>query len=254
MSKPGRKKESRLKNTAVYLYGRHPVLAALNNPARQIKELYLTKEAAREIHVLKNIPVKFCTKEQLDALIGREAVHQGAAALCVPLENQPVERVIQKTRNQKSALIVMLDQVTDPHNVGAVLRSAGAFHAAAVIVPKAGAPEETGALAKSSSGVLELVPYIRVPNLVQTMALLKKNGFWCIGFDGKAPRSVYQTKLPGRCVLVLGSEGAGMRRLTAQTCDAAVSLPINPLVESLNVSNACAIALYEWNRQQNSPK
>ena len=239
-------------NTFVFLYGRHPVTAALHNPNRKIKELYLTKEAAGEIKVPADITVHVCPKEQLDSLVGKEAVHQGFVAKCAPLKNKTIEEVIEQTRSQKETLVVILDQVSDPHNIGAILRSAGAFQAAAVIVPEAGAPDETGVLAKSSSGVLELVPYVRVANLARAMEALKKNGFWCIGFDGNAPHSVYETKLPSKCALVLGSEGFGLRRLTAQNCDDTVKLPMNPQVESLNVSNACAIALYEWNRQHHA--
>ncbi len=239
-------------NTAVLLYGRHPVTAAIHNPIRKIKELYLTKETLNEIKVPSSVPVHVCSKEQLDSLVGKEALHQGFIAKCAPLKNKTIEEIIEQTHHQKATLLVILDQVTDPHNIGAILRSAGAFQAAAVIVPEAGAPDETGVLAKSSSGVLELVPYVRVANLARAMDSLKKNGFWCIGFDGTASHSVYETKLPSKCALVLGSEGFGLRRLTAQNCDDTVKLPMNPQVESLNVSNACAIALYEWNRQHHA--
>lgn len=236
-------------NQSVLLYGRHPVTAALNNPHRKIKELILTKEAAVGLSLSNKIPVRIAPKDQLDALVGKDVPHQGFVAKCAPLENLTVEEIINQTATQKKTLLVMLDQVTDPHNIGAILRSAGAFSCAAVIVPQDGAPQETGALAKSASGILEVVPFIRVPNLSRAMDTLKKNGFWCIGLDGYAPHSIFEEKLPQKCVIVMGSEGAGLRRLTAQNCDSTVSLPINPAVESLNVSNACAITLYEWNRQ-----
>lgn len=233
----------------VILYGRHPVTAAIKNPRRKIKELFLTKEAADTLTIPQNIPVTVSTKEQLDFLAGKEAPHQGFVAKCAPLEAPDLEEIINQTADCKETVIVILDQVTDPHNIGAILRSAGAFNCAAVIVPQDGAPQETGVLAKTASGILEIVPFIRVPNLARAMEKLKKNGFWCIGLDGYATRSVFEEPLPKKCVLVMGSEGSGLRRLTAQNCDGTVFLPMNPAVESLNVSNACAIALYEWNRQ-----
>lgn len=233
----------------VLIYGRHPVTLALNNPNRKIKELFLVKTSVDNVKVPNNLPVHWCSKEQLDNMVGKEAVHQGFVARCGLLQNNTVEDLINDTVNQKETLIVILDQVTDPHNIGAILRSAAAFNASAVIVPETGTPTETGVLAKSASGALELVPYIRVSNLSRTMELLKKNGFWCIGLDGYATHTIYETKLPNKCVVVMGSEGSGLRRLTAQNCDDTVKLPMNPSVESLNVSNACAITLYEWNRQ-----
>ena len=142
----------------------------------------------------------------------------------------------------------MLDQVTDPHNIGAILRSAAAFEAAAVILPDANAPEESGTLAKSACGGLEIVPLIRVPNLVRAIETLKKVGFWVIGLDGSAKKTMAQDKLPAKTVFILGSEGDGLRRLTAENCDYMLKLPISDKMESLNVSNAAAIALYEFNR------
>lgn len=242
------KKSVAVSNT-VYLYGRHPVTLALSNPRRKIKELYLTKGALDGIYISPDIPVKIVPREQLDALVGKEAVHQGVVAKCAPQTSFTLEDLINTTVSDKTTLVVVLDQVTDPHNIGAILRSATAFYAAAVIVPEAGTPEETGVLAKSASGALELIPYIRVNNLARALETLKKNGFWCIGLDGYATHSVYETKLPNKCVIVMGSEGSGLRRLTAEKCDDLIKLPMDTRVESLNVSNACAVTLYEWNRQ-----
>ena len=131
----------------------------------------------------------------MDALVGKEAVHQGIVARCQPLPQYDIADILDEVVDDK-ALFVILDQVTDPHNIGAVLRSAAAFNAKAVIVPQNGAPDETGVLAKSASGALELIPLIKVKNLTRAMDELKENGFWCIGLDGYAKQSVYQTKLP----------------------------------------------------------
>ena len=138
-----------------------------------------------------------------------------------------------------------MDQVTDPHNIGAILRSAAAFDADAVITTQKNAPEVTGAMAKSASGALELVPLIFVSNLARTMQTLKDRGYWCVGMDGSAKETLRDAALPRKVALVMGSEGYGLRRLTAQNCDFMVRLPISKQVESLNVSNAAAIALYD---------
>ena len=143
-----------------------------------------------------------------------------------------------------------MDQVTDPHNIGAILRSAAAFDAMAVVIPDAGAPEESAVLAKSACGALEIVPLIRVTNLARSMQQLKDAGFWCLGLDGYAKEYISDKKLPARTAFILGSEGDGMRRLTAENCDYTIKLPMSDKMESLNVSNAAAVALYEFYRQK----
>lgn len=242
-------KTSSLVSKDILLYGKHPVSLALLNKKRVVREVLILSTVLEKMKIPKNVPFKIVSKDQLDSLVGRDAVHQGVVAKCQALPNYDILDLINEVKNQEKVLLVILDQVTDPHNVGAVLRSAAAFNAAGVIVPQSGAPDETGVLAKSASGALELIPLIKVKNLTRAMQELKENGFWCIGLDGYASHSIYQTKLPKKCVVVMGSEGDGIRRLTAENCDDTVKLPMNPAVESLNVSNACAITLYEWNRQ-----
>lgn len=233
----------------IYLYGKHPVSLALENKRRIVKEVLLLPTAQDKIKIPKNIPFKLVSKEQIEAHVGKEAVHQGIIARCAPLPPLDTFDIIENAEQKEKDLVVILDQVTDPHNIGAILRSAAAFNASAVIIPQAGAPDETGVLAKSASGALELIPLVKVKNLSRTMDELKEAGYWCIGLDGYAKKSIYQTKLPKKAVIVMGSEGDGLRRLTAEKCDDTVKLPMNPKVESLNVSNACAVTLYEWNRQ-----
>ena len=239
------------KNKELWLYGTHPVTLALQNPKRKVKEVWVTKNASDEIKLPKHIPVRVVDRSQIESQVGRDTVHQGIAAKVEPLETYTIDDMLADTSQNPAVAVVILDQVTDPHNIGAIMRSSVAFNASAVILPDAGAPEETGTLAKSASGALELIPLIRVTNLARTMEQLKKEGFWCVGMDGYAKKTLSEDKLPSKCAIVMGSEGDGLRRLTAENCDYMVKLSMNPKIESLNVSNACAIALYEWNRLHN---
>ncbi len=220
---------------------------AIKNPRRKIKEIYVTKETLAEMNLPQNLPIRPADRHLLDSMVGQGAVHQGIVAKCDPLPPVDLKEFIKTVENKDRCLIVILDQVTDPHNIGAIMRSAVAFHAAAVIMPEAGAPNETGVLAKSASGATELIPLIRVSNLVRAMEMLKKAEFWCVGLDGYAKDYISDHKLPQKCVMILGAED-GMRRLTMENCDMVVKLPMNPEIESLNVSNAAAVAMYEWNR------
>jgi 23S rRNA (guanosine2251-2'-O)-methyltransferase len=159
-----------------------------------------------------------------------------------------LDELMDGLEGRDSAVVLVLDQVTDPHNVGAVLRSAAAFGAVAVVVQDRHAPDESGVLAKSASGALERMPLLREVNLARALDRLKEGGFWCAGLAADGPVTLAQAKLSGRVALVLGSEGEGMRRLVRERCDAIVRLPITEAVESLNVSNAAAVALYELAR------
>lgn len=227
----------------LWLYGYHPVVAALQNPRRTVLRLLMTKETAGELAntLHKEVEYESVSRADIDQLLPKGAVHQGIAALVQPLPDFYVEDLPEKD----SSLVVLLDQVTDPHNVGAILRSAAAFGADAVLMTERNAPEATGTLAKSASGALELVPLACVSNLARTMQDLKDKGYWCVGMDGRADKTLREADLPKKIVLVMGSEGYGLRRLTAENCDFMVKLPISPKVESLNVSNAAAIALYD---------
>lgn len=251
MAKQRFKNETKGKSKDVWLYGIHPVTLALKNKNRVIKELWLTNSAAGEFEIPKDIPFRIVDRSQIESVVGKEAVHQGVALKTAPLKPYSIDDLLADTENDGKALVVILDQVTDPHNIGAIMRSSVAFKAKAVIIPDAGAPEETGTLAKSASGALELIPLIKVSNLARSMEALKKAGFWCVGMDGYAKESLNAHKLPQKCVIVMGSEGDGLRRLTAENCDYMVKLPMNEAIESLNVSNACAIALYEYYRTHN---
>ncbi len=236
-------------NENLWLYGHHAVVEALKNPNRDKILLKMTKDAHIDPALTKGIPVQVVPKDQLDSLLGASAVHQGLALQVLPLENFHLDEIITKANTQDRAVILLLDQVTDPHNIGAILRSAAAFDALAVVLPDAGAPQESMTLAKSACGALETVPLIRVANLTRAMQQLKDAGFWCIGLDGYAHEVMGEKKLPSKTAFILGSEGEGMRRLTAENCDYTIKLPMSDKMESLNVSNATAIALYEFYKQ-----
>lgn len=232
---------------AVWLYGVHAVTAALLNPERKVRRLLATAEAAKALPDARPQP-EIVERAEIDRVLPPGAVHQGLALAVEPLPATEMEDVIRAADGAATAIVVMLDQVTDPHNVGAILRSAAAFGAMAVAAPDRHAPDETGTLAKSASGALERVPLVRVTNVVRALEDLKKAGFWVAGLAADAPKTLARAGLSGKVVLVLGAEGEGMRRLTREHCDHLVKLPMCGEMESLNVSNAAAVALYELRR------
>ena len=238
--------------TSYWIYGNHAVLAAIDNPKRQIRRLLQANpdsEKAARGGTDRPLP-RWETVDRaiLDRVAGRESVHQGIAAQVDPLPEVEVEDIADLAADRPEAKLVILDQVTDPHNVGAILRSAAAFGALAVILTERNAAPESGVLAKAASGALELVPLVRVINLARAMEQLKAAGFWCAGLAAEGERSLAEARLSGRVALCLGAEGAGLRRLTRQHCDLLVKLPTSGPIGHLNVSNAAAVALYELSR------
>jgi len=240
-----------------WLYGLHAVKAALDNPRRKILRLLLTEEALSAIcgnrngfkEMYPNTPVETAIREAISQLLPPHAVHQGAALLADPLGDVALDDVLDEVADRQNAVILLLDQVTDPQNVGAILRSAAAFDVAAVVLPDRHSPPETTALAKAASGAIEMVPLVRVVNLARALEQLKQAGFWTAGLAGEATQTLAAAHLTGKIALVLGAEGEGLRRLTREHCDILVKLPISPRMESLNVSAAAAVALYELARK-----
>jgi len=245
------RKPLRDNDPARWLYGRHAVEAALANPARRCRRLLALRETEAEAKALlaaaraAQTPnsVELLDRRALEKLLPPDAVHQGLALMAEKLPGQDLDAIL-KDAGDGSRTIVVLDQVTDPHNVGAILRSAAAFGALAVMTTEHGAPPVTGALAKAASGALEAVPFLHVANLARALEQLKRAGFWTLGLDEDAKEILGTLDLPPRIALVLGGEGAGMRRLTREHCDFLVRLPTRPAMPSLNVSNAAAVALY----------
>ncbi|QIK78362.1 23S rRNA (guanosine(2251)-2'-O)-methyltransferase RlmB [Sphingomonas piscis] len=223
-------------------WGKHAVAAALDNPGRRVLKAWATREAADFMQFPKEVPVTLAEAPDLARLVPGDAPHQGVVIECEPLEDIWLGDVLADAPER--AVLLVLDQVTDPHNVGAILRSAAAFGAVGIVTQDRHSPPEGGALAKAASGALERVPWARVVNLARALEEIAEAGFWRIGLDGEASTDLKEALGPQRVALVLGAEGAGLRPNTREHCDALAKLPITDAIESLNVSNAAAIALY----------
>ena len=252
------------RDAGTWIYGRHAVRAALRNPARRLRRLVATAELAAEAkswladakaRPSRELVVETLERAQLEALVPEGAVHQGVALQAEPLPPAFLEDVLAElppAPSAEAAVVVVLDQVSDPQNVGAVLRSAAAFGARALVLPEHGTPPSTAVLAKAASGALEQVPLVRVTNLARALDKLKEAGFWCVGLEESGEKLLGELDLSGRVALVLGAEGEGLRRLTRERCDFLARLPTQDPLASLNVSNATAIALYEVARRRAS--
>ncbi len=225
------------------LWGRHAVIAALANPDRVIRKLWGTREALSSLALPNSFPVVFADVADLGRMVPHDAPHQGLVADVDTLPDIWLGDLIERGRDNQRPLVI-LDQVTDPHNVGAILRSAAAFDALGIITQDRHAPPESGTVARAASGALEIVPWVRVVNLARAMDEIAEAGFWRIGLTGASNQTLAQAMGEARIALVLGAEGEGMRHNTQAHCDELAKLPISPKVESLNVSNAAAIALY----------
>jgi 23S rRNA (guanosine2251-2'-O)-methyltransferase len=219
------------------------VYAALDNPNRISRKLWATREAASAIVIPDGLTVAFADVADLGRMVPNDAPHQGLVLDVDPLEDVWLDDLLADGANDTRPILV-LDQVTDPHNVGAILRSAAAFDALGIVTQDRHAPPEGGALAKAASGALEVVPWVRVVNLARALDAIGEAGYWRIGLTGHTDRLLGDAIGMAKVALVLGAEGEGMRQNTEAHCDELAKLPISPKAESLNVSNAAAIALY----------
>jgi len=233
----------------LWLYGHHAVASALANPRRHIKRLVLTARAAATIDksLLARAQPEITDGDAVGRLLPPGAVHQGLALNCNPLPQLDLSTIAPK-RDGIRRIVVVLDQISDPQNTGAILRSAAAFGVVAAIVQDRHAPPESGALAKAASGALDVIPYITVVNIARTLKELEELGFWRVALAGDGDTPLKDAVSTGDIALVLGSEGSGLRRLVRENCDVAAFVPSQSQMESLNVSNAAAIALYECRR------
>jgi 23S rRNA (guanosine2251-2'-O)-methyltransferase len=224
------------------LWGKHAVAAALDNPRRKVLRAWATRDAASFMQFPKEVAVTLADVADLGRLVPHDAPHQGVVIEVEPLEEAWLDELFNAAQDR--AVVLVLDQVTDPHNVGAILRSAAAFGAVGIVTQDRHSPPESGVVAKAASGALERVPWVRVVNLARALEEIGEAGFWRIGLAGDAGLELKDALGPARVALVLGAEGAGLRPNTREHCDALARLPITDAIESLNVSNAAAVALY----------
>ncbi len=243
-----RPRRDKAANDGLWLYGIHAVRAALANPRRRVKRLLITTRAAEEIgeKLLGRVRHEVTDGDTVARMLPAGAVHQGVALQCDPLHGHTLAEVLEPSERRR--IVLVLDQISDPHNAGAILRTAAAFGVSVVIVQDRNSPPETGALAKSASGALDLIPVVSVVNISRALDDLSKLGFWRVALAGDGEAPLKDVAHDGDIVLVLGSEGSGIRRLVREHCDAAAYVPMDSAMESLNVSNAAAIALYELRR------
>jgi 23S rRNA (guanosine2251-2'-O)-methyltransferase len=223
-------------------WGKHAVAAALDNPERKVTRAWATLDAAKLMNFPSDLPVTYADVADLGRLVPNDAPHQGVVIEVAPLEDMWLADLLNEA--PEKAVLLVLDQVTDPHNVGAIMRSAAAFGAIGIVTQDRHSPSEGGVLAKAASGALERVPWARVVNLNRALEEIAEAGFWRIGLAGDSQTELKDALGPQKVALVLGAEGPGMRHNVRDHCDAVAKLPISDAVESLNVSNAAAIALY----------
>ncbi|ETS07994.1 TrmH family RNA methyltransferase [Bartonella henselae] len=230
-----------MRHGTIYLYGLHSVHAALKNPKRVFEHLYITPNALKRLNIPESdlpCPITLCLPKQLDSFVGSDAVHQG-----IVLETEPL-KPCQLSELTNTDLVIVMDQITDPHNVGAIMRSAVAFKAEALITTYRHSPQESGVLAKAASGALEMIHYITVQNLAETLQELHKAGFISFGLDSEGNHPLETTLTGEKIALVLGAEGKGLRKKTRENVCALTRLDMPGNIKSLNVSNAATIALY----------
>jgi 23S rRNA (guanosine2251-2'-O)-methyltransferase len=252
-------KNKKTKNSGMAeIYGFHSVIAALNNANRKHQKLAISqahksiltekiKQNVKEVLVLPN--------KEMFKLYGGENTHQGIVLTTSSLIQPGLDIILEESINKKIEIVVMLDQVTDPNNIGSIMRSCILFNCKSVIVSKDNAPDITPSIAKAASGALEVVNYVKVTNLSNAIRKFKKNNFWVCGLDINNNHLDNNFDIPKKCLLVLGAEGKGLRKLTKKECDRIISIPMNPnlffKIDSLNISNACSIALYEHFKKNN---
>ncbi|QIT35798.1 23S rRNA (guanosine(2251)-2'-O)-methyltransferase RlmB [Wolbachia endosymbiont of Brugia pahangi] len=238
-------------NKNFWLYGKHTCMLALKNKNRLCIELLVTENSYREYEKeirqcvdSKGIKVQLVKNKILSEVLSKSANHQGIALKVAPiLHSLSIEEIAESSSN--SSTIVILDQVTDTHNIGSILRTSACFNVDALVLPYNHSPSENASIAKAASGTLDIVPLIHVTNVVKTMEYLKKVGYWCYGFDSNAKENIDEIKSFGKkIVIIFGSEGKGMRRLVKENCDYLLKIPMSNVIDSLNVSNAAAIGLY----------
>ncbi len=246
--------------TSVYLYGKNPlqeaILAHKRGSPLTIEKLFLTKEISQDPSIVSylqtyKLETEIVTSSEIESMVGRNAIHQGICALLKEhLLYTPLEQVLAKIKiSSTNNLFVLLDELEDPHNVGAIIRSASAFGAQAILLPEHDQVQLNGTVIKSASGMNFTIPIVRIGNINTTLRKLKDEGFWIYGLTGNGDTKLNETTFDSNTILVVGSEGSGIREKTLELCDFKVSISTSELCESLNASNATAVTLYEWRKQ-----
>lgn len=243
-----------------YLYGRNPLQEALLSSKRTgimpVEELFLTKGAESDSEVMSlvqsnKLNYSIVTSSEIENLIGRDVVHQGILARLNPkMLYTGFEEVLSLASKKERPLFILLDELQDPHNVGAIIRSSVAFGADAILLPEHDQTQITGTVIKTAVGTNFSIPIVSIGNINTTILKLKEKGFWVYGLTGDGDTSLTATTFDSPSVVVIGSEGVGIPKKTLEHCDFKLSIPIDPLCESLNASNAVAVTLYEWHKQQ----
>lgn len=255
VKRPPRPPEDKHKGPKADLYGFHAVEAAWLNPAREIKTLYITENAAENFEPvlqrakeagLNRPKIQISPRSKIDQLCPKDAVHQGIALFCKPLPEIAVQDLIIRAHDKPRSLVLVLDQITDPHNIGAILRSAVAFGASGVVLQRKHSPELNGALAKVASGAAEHIDVAYETNISRALETLKDAGYFAYGLDERGETEIQNAALADKAVLVLGAEGPGIRPKVKETCDQLLRIPMTSALASINVSNAAAISLFAW--------
>ena len=244
-----------MKKTTFYIVGKHPVVEALKNPKRRVIKVFLTEDSKKKINrensdsnLLKNINVIFKTKKELDRYCAKEQIiHQGFVAEIEHLEKKNLRDFIEKNDNRKNINLVALEEVTDPRNIGSIIRSAASFNIDGIIVKDRSFPRESKLLYKSSSGCIEFVNIFEVSNINTALKYLKSKNFWVSGFDGNSNKDFSKHNWEGNNVLLFGSEGYGLNLHTKKNSDFIFRININKKVESLNISNSASIVFHHLN-------
>lgn len=244
----------------VYLYGKNPLhevlLAVKRGQQMPIERLFLTKQASEDPKVISDVQshklaYEIVTFDEIESMVGKNTVHQGVCAL---LDEKtlytPIETVLEKAKRiSQNPLLILLDELQDPHNVGAIIRSAVAFGASAVLIGEHSQTQINGTVIKTSSGMTFSIPIVKIGNINTTLKKLKDEGFWTYGLSGDGDTKLHDAKFDTPTVLIVGGEGDGIRMKTLEICDFKLSIKTNPICESLNASNATTVAMYEWNKQ-----
>ena len=236
----------------IWIYGKHPCIAALQNANRKCHELLITENFAKhndemsrisELCKKKNIYPKQVNLNSINSVLPHNSNHQGIALKVSIINSISIEDVLLNVHTETST-IILLDQITDVHNVGSIIRSAVCFNVDAIILPYHNSPSENCGMSKTSSGAIDMIPVIYAVNIVNTIKLLKKSGYWCYGFDAQEGEFFHKIKIDNKRLIIFGSEGKGMRKLTKENCDFLIKIAMSEKFDSLNVSNAAAVALY----------